>query len=122
MLLHDALRGAVKRCLEYLIPYWESHCKAVEEKLEGLLEEDLKSNEKLTAEEKKLFPQREEKKEDLEWSWERWKQHICEIEENERVLQALKVINSSCLISRVLLKLNCWKLIRQRTLGLRMLN
>ncbi|KAF3327970.1 protein EXECUTER 1 [Carex littledalei] len=90
LLLQDAVQSAVKRCKEYLSTYWDTLCK-VEEELEELSGDKLKSKENLKSEENKVFPEREEKKEEHEWSWERWKQHIGETEENERLLQALKL-------------------------------
>lgn len=67
----------------------------MEEELKELSGDELKlkkSKGNLKSEENKVFPEREEKKEEHEWSWGRWKQHIGETEENERLLQALKVI------------------------------
>jgi hypothetical protein len=92
--LHDAFQGAVRRCLKFLIPRLDSYRKALERRLE-----ERTYKEELESEESKPFPQKEEKKEELEWSWERWKQHIGETEEHQKLFQELKVIDISDLIA-----------------------
>lgn len=82
----------MKRCKEYLSFYWVSLCKEVEDELDQLLKEELKSKEKSKSEETVVA--KKEEKDGAEWSWERWKQHFGETQENERLLQALKVVET----------------------------
>lgn len=119
--MQDAVQSAVKRCKEYLSSYWDSPSKEVEEELKELSGDELKlkkSKGNLKSEENKVFPEREEKKEEHEWSWGRWKQHIGETEENERLLQALKVIplvTSLTPLSLSVSKFSCKELIRPKS-------
>ncbi|KAH7663109.1 hypothetical protein IHE45_14G031700 [Dioscorea alata] len=76
-MIHDLLRSAVKRFDDYVSSRWSSGWKDAGN-LSALKEEEEEE-------------EGEAKEGDVEWDWDRWRRHFAEVEEQERLVDALKL-------------------------------